>query len=203
MKKFNNISWIILIVILLLANFALCIYARNEKSVIKKLNELYILKSQDEQIVTSAFEKMMQLQGRILCFSNDSLNDYFREQMSPSPLLFIKLPVCDTCLDALLLEIEKLRTDSLKIAKNLSVILLIDEENLKTQSVAKVFSKKSKSVFLVKKKDFEIQNTKEFSLPDMFLTLTDNEMKILTFFEFSERYPVLFYRLINVIDRYI
>jgi hypothetical protein len=186
----RNIIFLALLALLLGFNIAQVVRSKNDKNAINKLKEAYWLKCQDEEITRSAFEKSIQYQGKTLRITNDSVKTILSNQTSMISLLFIKAPVCSTCIDVLMIELEKLRNDSIGTVNNLSVLIISEPNHLRKDLPFKIFQKKFNHVLHVGISEIENSNIEEF--PSISYMMIDKQMKINSYCEFSEYYPAVF-----------
>jgi len=187
LKKITTISLVLSLVILnliLLNNF------KKEKRHTGTLLKDYHLKCTDEKKLISILEKSYKLQGKLLIVNNDSLKVKLNKTLNVSPIILIKQNVCTVCFDALLLELEKMRSDSLSLIKNLIAIQWSESSSIKKNGVVSVFKNKNNTVYSIGREELNI--LQESSFPDMLFILADKDLRILSSYEFSTSYPDIF-----------
>ena len=182
------------IVLLLVFNLISVITHKNQNQRIQKLISEYKLKCEDENTIISVFKNAIQFQGVSLCITDNSIISKFKTQ-TYVPLLLIKEEVCGTCMDNLLLQLEDMRLDSMKIVLDMSIAILTDGRNMQKQRIIPVFNKKKIPVFLIDYRSCNIPKVKK--IPDMSFVLIDKNMKIISFCEYPIRYPSIFKIALN------
>jgi hypothetical protein len=160
----------------------------------------YQTKCSDEKILISNFENSYKFQGKVLLVNNDSLKKGLLKNSTITPLLLIRQNVCTVCFDALLLELEKMRSDSLPLIKNLIVVQWNESNNTKRNGITSIFKAKNTANYTIDRDDLNILNENSNSFPDMIFVLIDMEHRILSACEFSTSYPILFSRELTFLN---
>lgn len=194
LRKFSSISLVILLVIF---NLILLINYKKEKKHTVDLIGNYHLKCSDEKKLISLLEKSYKFQGKQLVVNNDSLRVKLFKS-SVSPLILIRQDVCTVCFDALLLELEKMRSDSLPLIKNLIAVQWSESNRSRENGLVNVFKSKNNAAYSIDRKELNI--LQENSFPDMLFVLVDKDLRILSFCEFSTSYPAIFLQELTFIN---
>lgn len=177
-----------LITLLIYLNISLNIQQRgNQKTIINVETKLQLQKHIVKEL-TSQLNTIYNLLGNTMVFTQDS--NIFNNNNGLHPCLIIKQKTCDACKDALVLEIDELIQDSIKIVKDLSVVLLKENDGIVKSGVLEYFKKNNIKTYLLNIND--IADFYHEKLPDMSLLLLDKKMKIVGCCEYRVNYPRLF-----------
>jgi len=113
------------------------------------------------------------------------------------PFLYINYDGCSSCKDQLLIELEKLKEDSIKIVEDLVLIIGIGE---KTPSDGEIFllRKKFKDVVVTYKKSISIGD--KTNLFNSFFVLVDNNFRVLLYLEYDVNRSSDFFNDMKIIN---
>lgn len=189
LQKYSTIT---LIVVLFVLNLILLMNFKKEKRHAVDLTKEYQLKCSNENKLISTLENSYTFQGRMLVVNNDSLKNRLLKNSAITPLLLIRQNVCTVCFDALLLELEKMRSDSLPLIKNLVVVQWNESNSTKKNGVFSVFKAKNNATYSIDREELNIIKENSNSFPDMIFVLMNKDLRILSTIEFSTSYPILF-----------
>ena len=193
----KKIGYSFFLLFLLVFNCIAILTIKKQNRSNRELINKYQLKCEDEDIEISVLKNYMTFQG-VELHIDDSIKSKFSRH-TRIPLLLIKEDVCGTCMDNLLLELEKMRSDSIRIIIDMTVAIITNGKNLQEKRIIPILRNKNIPVVLLDIRKNPIQKIK--LLPDMSFTLIDEGMKIRSLCEYPVKYPKIFTIVLNEFNK--